>query len=63
MWSGAAPVSRVESDRIGPVAALPSTGRSGNHRRDGFCVLSLPPGLPELSEGRDLARLVRGALE
>ena len=63
-WSGLPPASRAESGRIGPVAAEPSTGRSGNHRRDGFCVVSVPGrDLPAPSEGRDLAGLVRAALE
>jgi len=38
-WSGLPPISRVYSDGIGSLAAEPSTGRAGNHRPDGFCVI------------------------
>ena len=38
-WSGLIPISRIYSDRIGSLAAEPSTGRAGNHRLDGFCVI------------------------
>jgi Type I phosphodiesterase / nucleotide pyrophosphatase len=38
-WSGLLPISRVYSDGIGSLAAEPSTGRAGNHRPDGFCVI------------------------
>jgi predicted AlkP superfamily phosphohydrolase/phosphomutase len=63
-WSGQPPASRVESARIGPVTAERATGRSGNHRRDGFCVVSVPGReLPAPSDIRDLAPLVAAALE
>ncbi|HEX9303667.1 MAG TPA: alkaline phosphatase family protein [Thermoanaerobaculia bacterium] len=63
-WSGHPPASRVESDRIGPVTAERATGRSGNHRRDGFCVVSVPGRqLPAPSDVRDLAPLVAAALQ
>lgn len=38
-WTGLPPVSQVHSDEIGSLAAEPSTGRAGNHRPDGFCVI------------------------
>jgi hypothetical protein len=38
-WSGLPPVSQVHSEEIGSLAAEPSTGRAGNHRPDGFCVI------------------------
>jgi predicted AlkP superfamily phosphohydrolase/phosphomutase len=38
-WSGLPPISQVHSDEIGSLAAEPSTGRAGNHRPDGFCVI------------------------
>jgi predicted AlkP superfamily phosphohydrolase/phosphomutase len=38
-WNGGPPVSRIESPIIGAIAAERSTGRSGNHRPDGFCVI------------------------
>jgi predicted AlkP superfamily phosphohydrolase/phosphomutase len=63
-WSGNPPASRVESGRIGTVTAERATGRSGNHRRDGFCVASLPGReRPAPSDVRDLAPLVATALE
>src|SRR5207245_10245960 len=63
-WSGNPPASRVESGRIGTVTAERATGRSGNHRRDGFCVVSVPgKELPAPSDVRDLAPLVAAALE
>jgi predicted AlkP superfamily phosphohydrolase/phosphomutase len=38
-WSGGAPVAQVRSERLGELTALPSTGRGGNHRPEGFCVV------------------------
>ena len=38
-WSGEPPVSHIESPIIGSIAAERSTGRGGNHRPDGFCVV------------------------
>ncbi len=35
-WSGAGPVSRIESEILGRIEAQRGTGRSGNHRADGF---------------------------
>lgn len=59
-WSGAPPTDRIESDRLGPVTAELATGRSGNHRRDGFCVVSVPGLEPRpLTDGRDFAALVK----
>jgi predicted AlkP superfamily phosphohydrolase/phosphomutase len=63
-WSGHPPASRVESDRIGTITAERATGRSGNHRRDGFCVVSVPGReLPAPSDIRDFASLVAAGLE
>ncbi|HEY3172773.1 MAG TPA: alkaline phosphatase family protein [Thermoanaerobaculia bacterium] len=63
-WAGHPPASRVESSMIGPVAAECATGRSGNHRRDGFCVVSVPGAETRaLTDIRDFAGLVREALE
>jgi len=62
-WAGHRPVSRVESRLLGPVTADHATGRSGNHRRDGFCVVSVPEREPPaLTDIRDVAPFVRGAL-
>jgi len=38
-WSGLAPASRVYSDKLGALTTEPGTGRAGNHRPDGFCVI------------------------
>jgi hypothetical protein len=57
-WAGGPPVSRIESEVLGPVTARHSTGRSGNHRRDGFCVVSVPGREPPpLTDIRDLVRV------
>jgi predicted AlkP superfamily phosphohydrolase/phosphomutase len=63
-WAGHLPVSRVESEVLGPVTADHATGRSGNHRRDGFCAVSVP-GTERwtLTDIRDLAAFVRAAVE
>lgn len=63
-WSGALPTDRIESDRIGPVTARLATGRSGNHRPDGFCAVSVPGREARpLADGRDLANFVRSVFE
>ncbi len=63
-WAGHPPVSRVESRLLGPIAAAHATGRSGNHRRDGFCVVSVPGREPPpLTDIRDLAAFARGVVE
>ena len=38
-WSGRAPVSRVRSDSLGEIRGEVGTGRGGNHRFQGFCVV------------------------
>jgi predicted AlkP superfamily phosphohydrolase/phosphomutase len=38
-WTGLPPLSRIRSDAIGELASEPGTGRVGNHRPDGFCVI------------------------
>jgi predicted AlkP superfamily phosphohydrolase/phosphomutase len=38
-WAGAAPVSKVRSAALGELVAEPGTGRGGNHRFEGFCVI------------------------
>jgi predicted AlkP superfamily phosphohydrolase/phosphomutase len=37
-WTSLPPGSQAFSDEIGGVTAEPSTGRSGNHRAEGFCI-------------------------
>jgi predicted AlkP superfamily phosphohydrolase/phosphomutase len=41
-WTGAAPASRARSESLGEVTAELATGRSGNHRPEGFCLLLDP---------------------
>jgi predicted AlkP superfamily phosphohydrolase/phosphomutase len=63
-WAGHPPVSRVESRLLGPITADHATGRSGNHRRDGFCVVSVPGREPPtLTDIRDLAAFARTVVE
>jgi predicted AlkP superfamily phosphohydrolase/phosphomutase len=38
-WTGLPPLSRIYSDEIGTLVSEPGTGRTGNHRPDGFCVI------------------------
>jgi hypothetical protein len=38
-WTGMAPVSWVRSGELGEVPADLATGRAGNHRPDGWCVV------------------------
>jgi len=63
-WAGHPPAARIASDLLGPLTAELATGRSGNHRRDGFCVASIP-GMETgaLADIRDLAPLAGAALE
>jgi predicted AlkP superfamily phosphohydrolase/phosphomutase len=63
-WAVGRPVSRVESRLLGPVEASHATGRSGNHRPEGFCVVDVPGREPPaLTDSRDLARFARGVVE
>jgi len=62
-WAGHPPVSRIESAILGPVTAELATGRSGNHHRDGFCVVSVPGEEPStIADGIGLASFVRRLL-
>jgi predicted AlkP superfamily phosphohydrolase/phosphomutase len=38
-WSGRVPASQIHSDKLGALTTEPGTGRTGNHRSDGFCVI------------------------
>jgi hypothetical protein len=63
-WAGHPPVSRIESRLLGPIVADHATGRSGNHQRDGFCVVSVPGREPStLTDIRDLAAFARTVVE
>jgi predicted AlkP superfamily phosphohydrolase/phosphomutase len=61
-WSGAAPTGHVISPMGGEIVAELATGRSGNHRPDGFCAIidpdpaNIAPAQPESI--RDLASIV-----
>lgn len=66
-WSGIEPVSRVRSEALGEVGAELATGRGGNHRSDGFCVVierdgGEGPRAPAPSHIVELARLVSARL-
>lgn len=45
-WTDAGPASRVHSETIGTLTAELATGRAGNHRPDGFCIV-LDPGVEQ----------------
>jgi len=65
-WSGAPPAEQVASDRLGTISGSIATGRTGNHRPDGFCVV-LRPGAESGGEEAaghitDLAPLAMDAL-
>jgi len=44
VWADRAPATRVQSDEFGGVDLQPSSGRSGNHRPDGFALVLDPHG-------------------
>jgi hypothetical protein len=67
-WNRLPPISRVDSDEIGSVAADPSTGRGGNHRPGGFCVIVEGTGqrerrVPPPRHISDLSRFVSALLD
>ena len=41
-WTGAPPADRIVSEKLGTVEASLASGRSGNHRSEGFCVFLDP---------------------
>lgn len=41
-WSGAPPADAVASERLGAIAGSIATGRTGNHRPEGFSITLLP---------------------
>ena len=46
-WNGLPPLARIYSDALGEIASEPGTGRSGNHKAEGFCLIvdrSVPRG-------------------
>ena len=61
-WAGRPPTEHIDSALIGPVTGQLATGRSGNHRRDGFCAISgIEP--RALTDGRDLAAFAGSVIE
>ena len=38
-WTGVPPAARIHSEVLGQIVGEPGTGRAGNHRSDGFCVI------------------------
>jgi type I phosphodiesterase/nucleotide pyrophosphatase len=46
-WNGLPPLARIYSEALGEIASEPGTGRSGNHKAEGFCLIvdrSVPRG-------------------
>ena len=41
-WADRGPISRIRSDALGAIDVRPPTGRSGNHRADGFAIVVDP---------------------
>jgi hypothetical protein len=65
-WTGVPPAAAATSDGLGTVSGTIATGRTGNHRPDGFCVVLEPEGATTASPApahiADLAPLVLRAL-
>lgn len=59
-WTDEYPASRARSERLGTIEAAPDSGRTGEHRPDGFALLLGPRakrgGLPPLAHNGDFAR-------
>jgi predicted AlkP superfamily phosphohydrolase/phosphomutase len=61
-WDGRPPVSRVRSDGLGEIRGEVGTGRGGNHRFEGFCVVvEIRPGAAENSGPRHIKDLAARA--
>jgi predicted AlkP superfamily phosphohydrolase/phosphomutase len=63
-WSDAYPATRVHSPEFGVIEAMPETGRTGEHRPEGFALV-LGAGqhaLPPLGHNRDFPGVVRHLL-
>jgi len=41
-WTGAPPAARIHSETLGSLTAELATGRAGNHRPEGFCIVIEP---------------------
>lgn len=65
-WAHRPRASRIYSDELGELAAEPETGRTGEHRVEGFAVLLQPNGsaepLPPLSHNTHFPEFVRHLL-
>src|SRR5262249_55075677 len=66
-WADRRPSSRINSPALGSIDLTPPTGRSGNHRPDGFAIVVDPqrPRAGQLPQGDivDLAPMVRRLLD
>jgi predicted AlkP superfamily phosphohydrolase/phosphomutase len=67
-WTGVEPTFRIRSEALGVVTAELATGRGGNHRPDGFCVViergqSGESTVPPPQHIADLRRFVFAKLE
>ncbi len=60
-WTDQYPANRAVSDELGAIEGVPDSGRTGEHRPDGFALLLGPGvrrgGLPPLGHNGDFARL------
>ena len=61
-WNAQHPATRVHSDELGTIEAMPETGRTGEHRTGGFAIVRGPlaggDGAPPLAHNQDFPRFV-----
>jgi predicted AlkP superfamily phosphohydrolase/phosphomutase len=61
-WSDQYPTTQVHSPGLGVIEAMPETGRTGEHRPEGFAIVLGPAmrdgGLPPLAHNQDFPRFV-----
>jgi hypothetical protein len=66
LWAAQLPAAELRSERLGTMRARHGTGRTGDHRPDGFAVLHGPSqgleGITPPTRVTDLARLARELL-
>jgi predicted AlkP superfamily phosphohydrolase/phosphomutase len=63
LWDEVLPTTEIRSDELGRFHGRLTTGRTGDHRPDGFAVvLGSPPGTPPLDHIVDFAGFVRSLL-
>lgn len=65
-WTDQYPATRAHSERLGTIEAAPDSGRTGEHRPDGFALVLGPRarqgGLPPLAHNGDFARFAKHLL-